>query len=136
MAASKRGRKKTYTVDMICEALRESSGLVTLAARRLGCSHTTIQRALKDSKKVRDARHEAREAFLDSAEESLMKKVEDGDLTAIIFTLKTLGKGRGYVERQEIDMQDHTLTVKLPEELKGGDTEQQSPQGDTEWQRR
>ena len=27
---------------------------------------------------------------------------QEGNITAIIFTLKTLGKSRGYVERQEV----------------------------------
>lgn len=41
------------------------------------------------------------ESLLDFAESKLMEKVQDGDLTAIIFTLKTKGKDRGYVERSE-----------------------------------
>lgn len=44
------------------------------------------------------------ESLLDFAESKLMEKVQDGDLTAIIFTLKTKGKDRGYVERTEQDV--------------------------------
>jgi hypothetical protein len=50
---------------------------------------------------LRDAQTQAREALLDLAESQLYKKIEEGDLTSIIFALKTIGKSRGYVERHE-----------------------------------
>jgi len=37
------------------------------------------------------------------AENKLASKVNDGDTTAIIFTLKTIGRERGYIERKEWD---------------------------------
>jgi hypothetical protein len=40
--------------------------------------------------------------MVDVAESKLMAKIDAGDTTAIIFFLKTQGKGRGYVERQEV----------------------------------
>lgn len=43
------------------------------------------------------------EIALDLAEERLMDLIEAKDVTAIIFYLKTRGKKRGYVERQELD---------------------------------
>ena len=39
---------------------------------------------------------------LDFAESQLHKQIGDGNSTATIFFLKTKGRGRGYVERQEI----------------------------------
>jgi len=45
---------------------------------------------------------DAFEAVLDNVESKLLSKINDGDVTSLIFFLKTRGKKRGYVERQEI----------------------------------
>lgn len=44
------------------------------------------------------------DALVDFTESKLMEKINDSDLTAIIFYLKTKGKDRGYVERTEQDV--------------------------------
>ena len=43
------------------------------------------------------------EVTLDFAESMLHKQIQDKDTTATIFFLKTKGKKRGYVERQEVE---------------------------------
>ncbi len=40
---------------------------------------------------------------LDFMESRLLKAIDKGNVTAIIFYLKTKGKDRGYIEPQEID---------------------------------
>tara|TARA_R110002167_G_scaffold361895_2_gene580600 strand:+ start:61 stop:378 length:318 start_codon:yes stop_codon:yes gene_type:complete len=42
-----------------------------------------------------------RERLVDLAEEKLREKVNGGNLRAVMFTLKTVGKNRGYYERRD-----------------------------------
>jgi hypothetical protein len=51
---------------------------------------------------------------LDFAESQLHKQVKEGNTTATIFLLKTKGKKRGYIERQEIQM-DGAIESKIIE---------------------
>lgn len=79
-------------------AIRESQGLVTSAARRLGVCAKTVHRAISRWASVREALEESRERLLDLTEAKLVQQINEGNMTAIIFYLKTQGKKRGYVE--------------------------------------
>ena len=75
---------------------------MSAAARFLNCSRNTISRYIDTYPTVKAVYEEERETLIDFAENQLFKQVQDGNITAIIFTLKTIGKSRGYVERQEV----------------------------------
>ena len=53
-------------------------------------------------KQIKEAIQEAKESMLDFTENKLFTQIKEGNLTAIIFYLKTQGKARGYIEKQEI----------------------------------
>ena len=95
-----------YTTAQMIEALREKHGNLSAAARFLGCSRNTISRYINTYSTVQAVADEERETLIDFAENQLFKQVQDGNITAIIFTLKTIGKSRGYVERQEVTGKD------------------------------
>ena len=94
--------KEKYTAAQIIEALREKHGNLSAASRYLNCSRDTIRRYIDLYPTVKAVADEERETLIDFAENQLFKQVQDGNITAIIFTLKTIGKHRGYVERQEL----------------------------------
>lgn len=107
-------KKRQATAEKIIEALLNSDGLLTMAARKAGVSYPTINRYARDFPSVREAVEQAKEAMLDFAENELFKKIKRGDNVAIIFYLKTQGKRRGYIERQEVTGADgHDITIKV-----------------------
>lgn len=89
------------TAAQIENALRAKAGNVAAAARELQVSRSTLYRRINASAALRDLLADAREELVDIAESALRKQVIEGNTTAIIFALKTLGKQRGYVERTE-----------------------------------
>ena len=91
-----------YTANQMIEAIRDKHGNMSAAARFLGCSRNTISRYIETYPTVKAVYDEERETLIDFAENQLFKQVQEGNITAIIFTLKTIGKSRGYVERQEV----------------------------------
>ena len=96
---NKRGRPAAATIEQIAEALEHSAGIFTVAAKMLGCAPNTISNKVRVSKKLRKLVAEIKYKTLDLAEAQLLKKLKEGNMTAIIFYLKTQGKERGYVER-------------------------------------
>lgn len=106
----KKARSAGYKVtdSQLIEALRASSGLITFAAKRITEAGTKIsaqaisERILRNPE-LKKAADEISNAILDMAEAALFKKIQGGDLGAIIWLLKCKGKSRGYVERQEIE---------------------------------
>jgi|TARA_R100000049_G_C1914630_1_gene61203 hypothetical protein len=93
---------KKFTAKEVADAITQAKGFITVAARRLGCRRDTIYRYIKEYASVREAKDDAREIMLDITEGKLFEQIQEGNMTAIIFHLKTQGKGRGYIERQEI----------------------------------
>lgn len=94
-------KKLCFTDENLIEVLRENGGLVKFAARRFGCTDRTIYNRIKDNPEIKIAIKEARNRFIDEAENVLQKAVQKGSLPAVFFTLKTIGRHRGYVERRE-----------------------------------
>jgi len=90
------------TDKQIEHAIKQTAGNVSQAAKALQVSRTTVHKRIAKSEKLREVLRDTREELIDIAESALRREVLDGNITAIIFTLKTQGKHRGYVERQEV----------------------------------
>jgi len=101
------GKPERYSTEEMCEALMKAKGLVTVAARQLGCHPKTVRRYIDNHPTVAEAKTEAREGILDMAEARLFQAIDKGEPWAISSILRTLGKDRGYVERVEQDQRGH-----------------------------
>jgi len=97
-----------YTSEAIIEALKSVNGMVYLAARKLGCEPKTIYNRAKQVQEVQRAIEDSRGELVDIAEQKLRGAVLDREPWAVALVLKTLGKSRGYVERQEVTGPDGT----------------------------
>jgi hypothetical protein len=86
------------------EALEKSLGVVTTACKSVGIGRTTHYMWLDEDPEYRRDVESISDIAVDFAESSLHKQIKDGNPTSTIFFLKTKGKKRGYVERQEVDL--------------------------------
>jgi len=91
-----------HTKKALVQALEKSLGVVSTACKAAGISRDTHYRWLKEDPDYKAQVEELSEVAVDFAESHLHKLIKDGNPAATIFFLKTKGKGRGYVERQEI----------------------------------
>jgi len=101
------------------KAIKDSMGLVTVAARRLGISRSRFYQLKEKWPEMDEWITEEREALLDLTESKLIKNVTAGREASIFFTLKTLGKHRGFIERSEITGKDgEPIKLSLSDRLK------------------
>jgi len=94
--------KSEHIKKGLLEALEKSLGVVTTACKQVGIGRTTFYNYYNDDKDFAKQVDEIENVALDFAESQLHKQIQDGSTAATIFLLKTRGKKRGYVERQEI----------------------------------
>jgi hypothetical protein len=95
------GRVNGHTADEVIDAIKKSHGIVASAARILGIDRSTVQRYINNYPTIKAALENEREVWTDIAESQLIRAVRKGSLPAVMFYLKTVGRNRGYIERQE-----------------------------------
>jgi hypothetical protein len=93
--------KIEHNKKILLKCLEASLGVVSDACQMAGISRTTFYAYYNEDPEFAAAAAECDELALDFAESKLKQKIAFGDTTATIFFLKTKGKDRGYVERQE-----------------------------------
>jgi len=96
-------RTEKHKLAML-EALEKTLGVVTGACKIVGIDRTTHYQWLKDDEAYKQAVKSIDDVAIDFAESQLHKQIGKGGTQATIFYLKTKGKKRGYVEKQELDV--------------------------------
>ncbi len=89
------------SIKRVVEAYNKKGCNISATCAALGISRQSFYNYKDSSEKLREQIEEADEAILDFAESKLMEHIDNGDVTSLIFLLKTKGKKRGYVERTE-----------------------------------
>lgn len=98
--------------ERLLKALQKNMGLVTYAARAANVSPWFYYEQYKNNPEFKRAVDEIQDNRLDMAEAMLLRKIQEGNDTCLIFYLKTKGKNRGYIERVEninTDMVIHVI---------------------------
>jgi hypothetical protein len=94
------------TKTAMLDALEKSLGIVTTACQAVGIDRVTHYRWMRADMEYKAAVESIADKALDFAETHLHALIKDKNPAAVIFFLKTKGKARGYVERQEIEVQE------------------------------
>jgi hypothetical protein len=107
--------KLTHKKQQMILALEKSLGIVTTACLSVGISRESHYNWYNEDIEYKTAVDSIKDIKLDFVESQLHKNIQNGDTTAIIFALKTLGKNRGFIEKQEITQTN--LNVELDAEV-------------------
>ena len=86
------------------EALEKALGIVTTACKSVGIERTTHYRHMQDDPAYAQAVKDIENVALDFVESQLHKQIQKGEVSSTIFYLKTKGKSRGYIERQQTEL--------------------------------
>ena len=89
------------TDEQIIKALQETNGLVSLAARKLDCTPQLIHDRVKAMSLLQQTIDASREELVDLAEAVLKSAVMNREPWAVKMVLTTLGRQRGYTDRQD-----------------------------------
>lgn len=103
---------KKKKADLIAK-YRETLGNVTASCEAVNVGRTTFYSWLKSDPEFREMVEAIDEASIDFAESALKRQIREGNVTAIIFYLKTKGRSRGYVEHSDVRL----TSTRPPEEV-------------------
>jgi hypothetical protein len=92
------------TKKQIENAIEGSAGIKTVIARKAGISRVSLWKYLKHWPELEDLIQDEAEQVKDEAEAQIIKQIRSGNTPVLIFFAKTKMKDRGYVEKQEIDV--------------------------------
>ena len=95
------GRYKEIPFEKIAEVFAKKAGNVSSTCSALNIDRNTFLSWRSKYEELNQLLTEVEESLIDFSESKLLEQIQDGNLTAIIFHLKTKGKNRGYVERVE-----------------------------------
>lgn len=87
----------------IAALLAKHFGNISHVARVLGVDRSNLHLRINKSEKLKRVTTDARETMVDDGESALHASILKQEGWAVCFVLKTLGKSRGYVEKQEVE---------------------------------
>ena len=119
---------KEYTKAEILEAMKDSFGVISNIADKLGCAWHTAEKYINKWQETKVAYQDQCERSLDFSESKMFTRIKEDSDSMIKFHLVMKGKKRDYGDKLEISGdQDKPLvtlvindTIKEPSNGKGG----------------
>ena len=105
---------KVKNKEKFLAALANSLGIVTSAAKLCGLSAETHRNYFRDDMEFRRKVEDIGEMVLDYGESKLLELINDKNVAAVIFFLKTKGKKRGYIEQPGYEVPPDESEFKMP----------------------
>lgn len=96
--------KKRLSVECLLSEIETQCGNISAIARSFGVRRQSVSEYIERRPELKQALADAREGMLDEAENALLDAIRSKEGWAVCFALKTIGRNRGYVEKQEIEM--------------------------------
>lgn len=107
--------------EAVLAALEKSLGVITTACQAAGVSRGSVYKWIKENENFKDRFDSIKEVKMDFVESKLHALVNNGNPAAVIFAAKTLLKSRGYVEKQQVEVEHRgavTVNIHLAEGTK------------------
>jgi len=95
---------KNIPIEKIIQIYEKKGCNITATCTALCISRKTFYEWKEKKKKLAEGLEAAEEAVIDFAESKLVEHINNNDVQALIFFLRTKGKKRGYVEKTETDV--------------------------------
>ena len=105
------------------QALEKTLGVVSSAARIVGIERKTHYNWLETDEAYKLAVKSIEDVAIDFAESQLHKQIKKGSTPATVFHLKTKGKRRGYIEKQELDINAEIKPINITLQIDESDVD-------------
>ena len=102
--------KSEHLKKELISALQTNLGVVSNACEALSISRTTYYKYYNEDSEFRSEVDNVSDSTLDFVESKLFDLIDNGNVAATIFYMKTKGKRRGYIERQEVEHNTNNIT--------------------------
>ena len=106
-------RKSRLREAVVVAKLTESKGNVSAAARALGVPRSTLASFIEMHPGLGAVVSDARETIVDVAESQIYKAVLEGQPWAVALVLRTIGRRRGYTDRDQNESGSGASVVKV-----------------------
>lgn len=97
--ANKRDRNG-LSITLVTRVLLKTHGVIAEAARVLKVNYSCLYNFVERHPELHEVRKQARTKIVDIAETELYRQIRNGNMSAIMFTLRCHGEPRGWVEKR------------------------------------